>query len=62
VDVLLLVASGFTAPEIATLLHLSEWTIQGHQRRIRGKLGTRTMAHSVAIAAKRGEIDLALIR
>lgn len=59
---LLLVAAGYSGPEIAKILQLSPWTVQAHQRRIRAKLGTRTLAHSVAVAIARSELDLDLIR
>ena len=62
IDVLALVACGYNATEIAPMLHLSVWTVQSHQRRLRDKLGARTMAHAVAIALKRGDLDPELVQ
>lgn len=60
-DVLALIANGYTAREIADLMHLSHWTIGSHQARIRMKLGARNMAHAVAIGLLAGHIERDLI-
>jgi len=62
VDVIALYACGYNAPEIAGMLHLSEWTVYSHSKRFRMKLGARTMAHAVALALKRGELDPELVQ
>lgn len=62
IDVLALIACGYSGPAIAPMLHISPWTVESHQRRVRMKLGARTMAHAVALAIKRGELDLELVQ
>jgi DNA-binding NarL/FixJ family response regulator len=57
VQVLTLVAHGFSSGRIAAELVLSPNTVRVHVRNILGKLRARTRAHAVAIA-----ISLGLIR
>ncbi len=57
-DVLSWAAMGRTAPEIAELLSISEFTVGDHLKHIRAKLGARNIAHSVAIALHTGQLRL----
>ena len=58
VDVLRLVARGNANKEIAAQLSLTEETVKSHIRNILAKLGANDRTHAVAIALKRGIIDL----
>lgn len=49
-EVLQLLASGATDPQIASMLGLSPATVQTHVRNAKAKLGARTRAQAVAIA------------
>lgn len=53
-----LVATGYTAPAVARTLHRSTETVRGHLKRAMAKLGARTIAHCVAIAAGSGLLEL----
>jgi DNA-binding NarL/FixJ family response regulator len=53
-----LIAEGNANKEIAGKLSLSEETIKGHVKNILAKLGVNDRTHAVAIALKRGIIDL----
>ena len=55
--VLRLLATNFTAPEIAAQLHLSVNTVRSHTRALYRKLGVSTRADAVARAAKRGLLE-----
>jgi DNA-binding CsgD family transcriptional regulator len=57
-EVLRMVAMGKTGHEIAGALVLSPETVSTHVRNIREKLGARSRAHALAIALRRGEIQL----
>ncbi len=57
-EVLRMVAMGKTGQEIAEALVLSPETVSTHVRNIREKLGARSRAHALAIALRRGEIQL----
>jgi two-component system, NarL family, response regulator len=57
-DVLRLVARGNANKAIAARLSLTEETIKSHIRSILAKLGANDRTHAVAIALKRGIIDL----
>lgn len=57
-QVLRMVAMGKTGQEIAEALVLSPETVSTHVRNIREKLGARSRAHALAIALRRGEIQL----
>jgi DNA-binding CsgD family transcriptional regulator len=57
-DVLSWVAVGKSAPEIADILHISEFTVGDHLKNVRAKLGTRNNAHSVAVALQSGQLKL----
>lgn len=50
-EVLAAAERGETGPELARRTGRSYWTIKDHLKRIRRKLGARTIAHAVAIAA-----------
>lgn len=58
IEVLQQVASGNSNKIIADRLHLSEETIKAHMRRILSKLDANDRTHAVAIAVKRGIIEL----
>jgi DNA-binding NarL/FixJ family response regulator len=58
VEVLGLVAGGNANKEVAARLSLTEETVKAHVRNILGKLGANDRTHAVAIAVKRGIIDL----
>jgi LuxR family transcriptional regulator len=49
-------ADGHSAPASARLLHRSVETVRGHLKRAMAKLGARTIAQSVAVAAASGLI------
>jgi DNA-binding NarL/FixJ family response regulator len=58
IDVLRLVAGGNANKQIAAQLSLTEETIKSHVRNILAKLDANDRTHAVAIALKRGIIDL----
>ena len=58
IDVLRQVASGNANKIIADKLDISEETVKAHMRRILSKLGANDRTHAVAIALKRGIIDV----
>jgi DNA-binding NarL/FixJ family response regulator len=58
VEVLRLVAGGNANKEVAARLSLTEETVKAHVRNILGKLGANDRTHAVAIALKRGIIDV----
>jgi DNA-binding NarL/FixJ family response regulator len=51
-------AEGLSVEEIAADLVLSTETIRTHVRNAMGKLGTRTRAHAIVVALRRGELAL----
>jgi DNA-binding NarL/FixJ family response regulator len=51
-------AEGRSIEEIAAELVLSTETIRTHVRNAMGKLGTRTRAHAIVVALRRGELAL----
>ena len=53
-DVLELVAAGFSTAEIARVLWITEDTVRTHVKRTLARLGARTRAHAVAIAFREG--------
>lgn len=53
-EILMLVAYGHTNKEIASKLHLSVKTVEGHKTRISEKLGLATRADMVRYALRRG--------
>jgi two-component system response regulator NreC len=57
VEVLRLIALGFTSVEIAHQLHLSPRTVESHRAHITGKLGVSTRAELVSYALGRGLLD-----
>ena len=57
-EVVKLLATGATDPQIAELLELSPATVQTHVRNAKAKLGARTRAHAVALALDHGLITL----
>jgi DNA-binding NarL/FixJ family response regulator len=57
-EVLSGLAEGQTIEEIAADLVLSTETIRTHVRNAMGKLGTRTRAHAIVVALRRGELAL----
>jgi two-component system, NarL family, nitrate/nitrite response regulator NarL len=56
-EVLVHVAEGRSAPEIANLLHLSPTTVKGHLQSLYEKLGVSDRAAAVAEAMRRGLIE-----
>ena len=58
IDVLRQVASGNANKIIADNLEISEETVKAHMRKILSKLGANDRTHAVAIALKRGIIEL----
>jgi DNA-binding NarL/FixJ family response regulator len=57
-EVLGRLAEGLSVEEIAADLVLSTETIRTHVRNAMGKLGTRTRAHAIVVALRRGELAL----
>ena len=57
-EVIQLVALGLSGREIAQELHLAHDTVRTHVRNAMGKLGTRTRAHAIVVALRRGELAL----
>ncbi len=57
-EVLGRLAEGRSIEEIAAELVLSTETIRTHVRNAMGKLGTRTRAHAIVVALRRGELAL----
>jgi DNA-binding NarL/FixJ family response regulator len=57
-EVLARLAEGLSVEEIAAELVLSTETIRTHVRNAMGKLGTRTRAHAIVVALRRGELAL----
>jgi DNA-binding CsgD family transcriptional regulator len=53
-EILVLLALGYTGPEIARRLFLAIDTIRSHIKTLKVKLGARTLAHLVAIAMTSG--------
>ncbi|MBB4125222.1 DNA-binding NarL/FixJ family response regulator [Xanthomonas translucens] len=58
IQVLQSVAAGNSNKAIAALLSIAEETVKAHMKNILCKLGARDRTHAVAIAVKRGIIDL----
>jgi len=58
IDVLRQVASGNANKMIADNLEISEETVKAHMRKILSKLGANDRTHAVAIALKRGIIEI----
>jgi len=57
-EILAHLAEGRSIEEIAAELVLSVATIRTHVRNAMGKLGTRTRAHAIVVALRRGELVL----
>lgn len=57
-EILKCVAAGHSNHEIGRLLFISEQTVKAHLRHIMDKLSASDRAHSVAIAVRRGFLDL----
>ena len=58
VEVLTLLARGYTGEEIARQLQVSAETVRAHVRNSVTKLHARTRLHAVVLALQRGEISL----
>ena len=56
-EILKLVATGLTAPEIGRKLHLSTATIKTHLHHLYSKLGVAERAAAVAVAMRRGLVE-----
>jgi DNA-binding NarL/FixJ family response regulator len=57
VEVLRLIARGYTQPEIAAELYISARTVESHRAHIHQKLGLRTRAELVAFARRTDVLD-----
>ncbi|WP_203908596.1 response regulator transcription factor [Rhizocola hellebori] len=57
VEVLAMVGSGLTAPEIADRLDIAPRSVENHKRRIYAKLGTHSQAAAVGAIAPLGILD-----
>jgi DNA-binding CsgD family transcriptional regulator len=53
-EVLALIAEGYSTREIARMLWITEETVRTHVRRLLDRLGARTRAHAVSIAHRDG--------
>ena len=53
-EVLALIADGYSTREIAQMLWITDETVRTHVRRLLSRLGARTRAHAVAIAYRDG--------
>ncbi len=62
IEVLRLIALGFTSVEIARQLNLSPRTVESHRAHITGKLGLSTRAELVSYAIGRGLLETSLRR
>jgi DNA-binding NarL/FixJ family response regulator len=58
VEVLTLLARGYTGEEVARQLEVSAETVRAHVRNAVTKLHARTRLHAVVLALQRGEITL----
>ena len=58
-QILKLVAQGLRNREIGVALHISEFTVQIHMRRILAKLGAKDRTAAVAVGVRRGLITIA---
>lgn len=56
-DVLVLIAEGCLAPDVASRLHVSPSTVKSHLQSIYEKLGVTDRAAAVAVAMRRGLIE-----
>lgn len=61
-EVLTLIASGASNPEIAQLLYLSERTVKGHVSSIFAKLGARDRAAAIILAFESGLVAPGIVR
>lgn len=57
-DVVRWSAEGKTMHDTAAILGISPHTVAEHLKNIRRKLGTSNVAHSITVAARRGELQL----
>jgi DNA-binding CsgD family transcriptional regulator len=53
-EVLALIADGYSTREIAQMLWITDETVRTHVRRLLSRVGARTRAHAVAIAYRDG--------
>ena len=53
-EVLALIAEGYSTREVARALWITEETVRTHVRRLLDRLGARTRAHAVSIAYRDG--------
>ena len=58
VDVLRLVAAGFSNKRVAAALQVPEETVKSRMKSILGKLAANDRTHAVTLALKRGIIDM----
>ncbi len=57
-EILELLASAKTVPEIAGILHLSVHTVRNHVKQVLTKLNAHSQLEAVVIAARRGLVDI----
>jgi DNA-binding CsgD family transcriptional regulator len=55
-QVLTMISSGLTAPQIASQLDIGERSVENHKRRIYAKLGTHSQAHAIGTVSALGVI------
>gem|GEM_PF-5853245 len=60
IEVLSLIASGYTMNEIGEILFISKHTSISHKRQLLNKLNARNCAHLVSIAYEKGLISLSV--
>lgn len=53
-----LIASGMSNKEIAVVMGIAPYTVSAHIRKVLGKLGATNRTHAVALAWRRGWLDL----
>lgn len=57
-EVLQWAAAGKTAEDVSTILDLKRNTVESHHKHIREKYGACNLPHAIAIAIRRGEIEI----
>lgn len=57
-EVIALIATGYTAPEIASALHISPKTVDTYRSRLSGKLGIKTRSELVRYAIQNGLLTI----
>jgi len=60
VQILQLVANGYSAKEAASILRIAPRTVERHTENLRLKMRARNRAHMIALAVLTGVLDLSL--